>query len=219
MRLSRRQAPAQAALPAAWAAHWPPLLLAAAMTGAYLVPGAFDTLVYWRPAIIDGEHWRLFTGHFVHLGFQHFAWNVGTFVAMAVVARHTVAIGYTKQGAQIVFIGLAVTAALWSLGPDVVAYSGLSAILNGLFVPVVYATWRQTRDRSTLIVAAAAVAKIAYEAATGDTLFVDVPWPASAEAHLAGLLAGMVWVAAEAAWRRRQTPTRAAPAVPGCTPR
>ncbi len=188
-------------------AAWAPLTLAALMAWAQWSPGAFDTLVFSRSAIAAGEFWRLITGHFVHLGFQHFAWNVGTFVAMALVARHAMGIGYGRQMAQAAFIGVFVSAVLWFSGPTVSAYSGLSAILNGLLAPMLYANWQQTRDPSTFGVAAVSLAKIAYEAATGNTLFVDVAWPASAHAHAAGLGAGGLLVVGSMTyqdWRARK---------------
>ena len=65
-------------------------------------------------------------------------------------------------------------------------------MLNALLAPILIESWRQTRDPLTLVVAGLSVAKIGFEAITGSTLFVAVPWPASAEAHAGGLGAGLL---------------------------
>ncbi len=179
-----------------------PFAAMAALALLFWSPQAFDLFFYDRAAVAVGEIWRLLTGHLVHLGFQHFVWNAGTLLSMMLMAKHMLGIGYARQAGVLLLVGVAIAAVLWLRGPAVGAYSGLSGALNGLFVPMIYATWQQTRDRSTIVVALLSLSKIAYEATTGDTLFVDVSWPASAEAHATGLGAGIVFVLLEGKLRR-----------------
>jgi len=150
-----------------------------------------------------GEAWRLLSGHLVHLNLEHLAWNAGTFVLMSAMAERDLALGPERQ-LRILLVGAAaIDLLLWATsGGASVAYAGLSGVLNALLAVMLVESWRTTRCPSVLAVAALSVGKIAYEAATGDTLFVDVPWPAAAEGHAGGFLAGLAYAAVMS---RRQT--------------
>jgi rhomboid family GlyGly-CTERM serine protease len=159
-----------------------------------------DTLLYRADAIETGEVWRLVTAHLVHLNFQHFAWNVGSFAMMASMAQLDLGISWRRQLGALAFSLIVIDALL--LAGGYTAYAGLSGLLNGLLALMIWESWRQTRQTAVLAIAALSIAKIVYEAATGDTLFVDVPWPAAAEGHGGGFAAGLGFVVIECFWGR-----------------
>jgi len=55
-----------------------PVLLLAVLPAIllWLVPTTHSALLYDRTAILRGEWWRLWTGHWVHFSFSHLAWNL-----------------------------------------------------------------------------------------------------------------------------------------------
>ena len=193
------------------ASAWPAIAFATALSLIHFAgDAAAAAFVYDRAAVAAGESWRLGAGHLVHLGLQHYGWNVGTYLAIAIMARRTLAIGYGRQFAIMAVGAVTISLVLWLRGPGVLAYSGLSGVLNAMLAPILVESWRQTRDRLTLVVAALSIAKIAYEGITGETLFVDVPWPASAEAHAGGFGAGLLFAMVAQSLRSRApegTPT------------
>ncbi len=93
---------------------------------------ARELLRYDRPAIADGEVWRLLSGHFVHLGYQHLALNLaGLALVWLLVGRRF----GTRQWSLVATICIAVmSTAFWFLDADMHWYVGLSGLLHGLLV-------------------------------------------------------------------------------------
>ncbi len=175
------------------------LLLTAVAVLLSVFPALSEMFAYDRAAIVAGELWRLAGGQVVHWNVDHLVWDV---LMLAVLGAW---IETRSRRALLLVLGastLAINLALWCGLPQVAHYRGLSGIDTALFTFVacdVAATgWRQGRRFATVVSCAAAVgvvAKIAYEIATGSTLFVDsaaagftpLPW-----VHAAGGLAGGV---------------------------
>ncbi|MEP6608237.1 MAG: rhombosortase [Burkholderiaceae bacterium] len=92
--------------------------------------GAADFLDY-RFAALKSEPWRVLTGHFVHVNWQHAAINA---VALWVVARlFALDLNATRQLTVLLIAALAISAGLAWLLPSIVWYRGLSGALHGLF--------------------------------------------------------------------------------------
>ena len=93
---------------------------------------ARELLRYDRPAIADGEVWRLLSGHFVHLGYQHLALNLaGLALVWLLVGRRF----GTRQWSLLATICIAVmSTGFWFLDADMHWYVGLSGLLHGLLV-------------------------------------------------------------------------------------
>ena len=147
--------------------------------------------------VSDGQWWRIWTGHLTHFGSKHLFWDLLMFTGLA---------GACEQArprqlfpALVVMAGVISLAVQWFCA-DVATYRGLSGIDTGLFVW--YAGLRliaavNRRDVSASVLWAfpsvGLVGKLLYEAATGQTLFVDssgfVPL---VQAHLAGVVIGLL---------------------------
>ncbi len=184
---------------------WRSLALAAVALVAAAAPGALLLLQYRREAILQGEAWRLLTAHVVHAGTTHLMWDVGALVAIGFlfeqVLRHRFWI-VLWVSSMVVGGGLLV------FEPQLTAYCGLSGVLNGLWVAGAILSAR-AEDRAGRVWVArlcragllALVAKIAFETATGSSLFNDetslaaIPVP---RAHLLGALGGVVAVYGQA---------------------
>ena len=154
-------------------------------------------LRYDREQILAGQVWRLFTGHLVHLGWQHLLLNLaGLILTYLVFYRYLV----DGQGIIAVFvIALGVSAGLLLFNPDLAWYVGLSGLLHGLLM---FAAVRAVFDKKnanqkiyiTLVILL--LIKIGYEQVIG-------PMPTSAvlknykiisDAHLYGAVSGLVLV-------------------------
>ena len=162
---------------------------------AFVLTGGGHDLIYDR-TLMNDQPWRLLTAHMAHLNFQHFAWNVGTFAVMSYMLEKDLSVSPIRQGGVMLFSAIAINGLLLA-DPSLGTYAGLSGVLNGMLALMILESWRQTQSASVLIVATLSIAKIIYEASTGNTLFVDVPWPAAAEGHAGGFIAGLIYAGME----------------------
>lgn len=166
-----------------------------------------ELLRYDRFAIQDGEVWRLFSGHFVHLGWSHFLLNAAglVLVAFLVAAQFSAA-----QWLLILLLMIGgIDLGFWFLEPQLAWYVGLSGVLHGLLVAGVIAELRDNRGSIEFrVLAVLLVAKLAYEQLVG-------PLPGSeassggnvvVAAHLYGAIAGLLAGAWLSLRKARQAP-------------
>lgn len=150
-------------------------------------------LRYERTSIFAGEVWRLFTAHFVHLGWVHLLMNLAALGLIWALAWRTL-----RVSAWLV-ISLAsmvsVSVGLMIFNPTLEWYVGLSGMLHGLFLAGIMANLR-SGYRLEIILLLALCGKVAWEQFYG-------PLPGSAEfaggavvvdAHLYGLVGGLISV-------------------------
>jgi rhomboid family GlyGly-CTERM serine protease len=165
-------------------------------------PPVLAELRYERTAITDGEIWRLATGHLVHAGLAHLAWNlVGLGLVWFLFAQE-----FTPGGWLAIL--LASTAAI-DLGfllfePQLEWYVGFSGVLHGCMAAGLVSWLRAERDALTAIVAALFVAKLSWEHAVGPLPFTaaSMSLPVVYQAHSYGAIGGAV-TAVCLLWRRR----------------
>lgn len=148
-----------------------------------------ELLRYDRAAIVAGQWWRLLTAHIVHLGFRHAALNTaGLALLWALFAREW-------RPPQWVIIILIVTAAvdagLWLQDPYVSWYAGASGVLHG-FMATGVAAYVRRRDPLGWLMAALLAAKLIYEHLEGPLPFVGHGVPVVSDAHLFGVLGGLL---------------------------
>jgi rhomboid family GlyGly-CTERM serine protease len=176
-----------------------------------LPPAWHGVLRYERGAVLDGELWRLFTGHLIHLGLVHGALNAAGLVLCALLADRVDAPmlpGWLLL--RLVALGGGVSLLLLAWAPEVSHYVGLSGVLYGLFVLVL---WPQARRKEPIGMAALCML-------VGWMLWQTLYGPAPSEmelmggrivvqAHLFGVLSAMAILLAQAllhASRSRRSP-------------
>jgi rhomboid family GlyGly-CTERM serine protease len=152
------------------------LLLSLAAAVIFVCPSLAARLEYDRTALAAGEIWRLFSGHWVHYGFDHFFWSVLAFGFLAAACE--------RRSRPRLFVCVTVSALVISLSvrfglSSIRAYRGLSGIDSALVVLLFMELWseanRSGRLKQIVIPAAcltAFVCKVSFEFATGDTIFV-----------------------------------------------
>lgn len=152
-------------------------------------------LRYDREQILAGQVWRLFTGHLVHLGWEHLLLNLAGLVLTYLVFYRYLADG---QGVfAVFFIALGVSAGLLLFNPGLAWFVGLSGLLHGLlmFAALLAVFDKTNANRKFYIIFIILILiKIGYEQVIG-------PMPTSAvlknykiisDAHLYGAVSGVV---------------------------
>lgn len=183
----------------------PFVLGALALLITILGEGAAEVLRFQRSAILDGEFWRLLTGHMVHLGWSHLLMNLmGGALIWALVGGSLI----TNAWLLLLFCcGLFDSLGLLLLNPEVHWYVGFSGVLHGLFIAGSLAGVLVGR-RDNLLLLIAVIAKLVWEQVAGPLPGSEAAagGPVVVDAHLYGAIAGgitillMFWVPE---WRRR----------------
>lgn len=162
--------------------------------------GWTDPLRYERDLIVQGQSWRLLTGHFVHLGWRHWWLNVAGLAL--IVALFVESMRPARVTACMLFSALVVGAGLFVLSPAVGWYVGLSGALHGLFVVGLLAHWRTQPGLSWLILALF-VGKLAYECLHGPLPGSEATagGPVVVAAHSYGAVGGVLFWGSETGLR------------------
>ena len=153
---------------------------------------AVALLRYERVAVLDGEVWRLLTGHLAHADGSHLLWNVlGLVLVFALFANEY------SPGEWLVMM-LASTTAI-DLGflvfePQLAWYVGLSGVLHGLMAAGLAAWLSVRRDPLTVSIAAIFVGKLIWEHLRGPLPFTaeSLTVPVINEAHTYGAIGGVL---------------------------
>ncbi|MBT8111535.1 MAG: rhombosortase [Gammaproteobacteria bacterium] len=144
-----------------------------------------------RVAIGSGEFWRLVSGHFVHLGWPHFALNGAGLVLVWYLVGDVY--GWFRWILIGVFTVIIMDVGLWIFDPMLMWYVGLSGLLHGILAAGLMEKLRKP-DTEALILMLLLLGKLAWEQFSG-------PLPGSestaggtvaVDSHLFGALGGVV---------------------------
>ncbi|MDH3400337.1 MAG: rhombosortase [Chromatiales bacterium] len=173
-----------------------PQLLALVLAGLCLAlqaggENAQELFQFQREGLAQGQLWRLFTGHFIHLGWPHALMNLAALGLLV----YLLADGLEAASllGLIVASSLAVDAGLWFLQPELEWYVGLSGVLHGLFAGLLILQWFCRRERYLWLILLLSV-KLAWEGMTGPLpMTADLAGgPVITIAHLYGALGGLL---------------------------
>ncbi len=176
---------------------WLTLGLVVSVLALYAIAGpAPAAWVFERDAILAGEWWRLFTGHWVHSDSNHLTWNLAAFGLLALGIE---ALGRRRLLGGLLLGIAGVDLMLWFGLPGLSHYCGLSGVLNTLLLQALLAHYQSDARARTLVllIGAASLGKILLELITRDALFSATRWAAVPEAHLAGWLVGALLIVFE----------------------
>ena len=146
-------------------------------------------LRYEREAALQGEYWRLLTGHLVHGSWLHLWLNcAGVGLIAALFPNH-----YSPR--QWLLIGLASLLTI-DLGfvfyePQLSWYVGLSGVLHGALAAGAIAWWRYETKRLALALSVIFVGKLAWEQWHG-ALPLSGGLAVVVDAHLYGAFGGVI---------------------------
>ena len=167
-----------------------PILIAGlAIVVAVAGESASQLMRYDRAAVLDGEVWRLLTGHWVHLGWLHLLFNIAGLVLVWLLLA--TALRSSQWLLLTLLIALGQSTLLFALHPGIGWYVGLSGLLHGLFAAgaVVYLARVPAIAGTGLVLLGAKVAAETWGAASGEV----TDWlggPVLTESHRYGALCG-----------------------------
>ncbi|MAA65368.1 MAG: rhombosortase [Alteromonadaceae bacterium] len=164
-------------------------ILAVTLLAAWTLPGA---LLEWsRAGIVEGEYWRLLTGHWTHVGLAHLLLNLLGLMVIGALFSHRE--GIWQWLLALIVIALGVSLSLLWLMNDLDWYRGFSGCLYGLLAyrGVVSLTDRPGFAATVLVFTGLKL--LADSVMTGDGLSAD--WIGAAviwQAHITGAVTGAV---------------------------
>lgn len=97
----------------------------------YLSPSLTEVLIYDRQAILDGEVWRLLTGHCVHFTSTHVFYNLIGFGIAGSLLEYR---GYPYFGLLCFLMANTISMSLLITQPQLSYYGGLSGLVSGIIV-------------------------------------------------------------------------------------
>ena len=158
-------------------------------------------LRYERSGVLNGEWWRLLTGHLMHGNLHHLALNVvGTGLVALLFGRDYPA----RQWLFILFCSAsAIDIAFVFCEPQVQWYVGLSGVLHGAIAAGIVAWWRYENRYLTIVAGILLLLKLGWEQGRG-ALPLSGDMPVIVDAHLYGAAGGVMAVALLAAFRSIQ---------------
>jgi rhomboid family GlyGly-CTERM serine protease len=166
-----------------------------------------ELLRYERTAVLQGEYWRLVTGHLVHGSGQHLLLNaVGLGLIAALFPREYSLPGWLLVlGSSVVIIDLGFV----FLEPQLQWYVGLSGVLHGALAAGAIGWWRHESKPLALALTAVLIGKLAWEQWHG-ALPLSGDMPVVVDAHLYGAIGGALagaWLAVHNRAPSDQPPT------------
>jgi len=171
---------------------WRSILLGTGVVLAYLAFGpAPEAWVYDRAAIVRGEWWRLFTGHWVHSDRTHAGWDISALLLLGIVFEERLQ-WWLPIALLVGTVGVDVW--LWWGDQTLDYYCGLSGILNSLLLVGLLQLWRDIRHPLVALTVMGAAVKILVEINYGQALLTQTAWPSVPTVHAVGFLCGLVYV-------------------------
>jgi len=154
-----------------------------------LTPDVLMDFCFDSEAIEQGEWWRLITGHLVHSSFDHLWWDALAFLCVGCYLE--------VKSLKLLLIALlsgfvTVNGLLLSPWSPLLYYCGLSGLL---FAPLTLALWMHWQCKKGLLAILpmlVCIVKVVWECSQQSTLLVTSGWPAYPQAHLAGIVGGVL---------------------------
>lgn len=161
-----------------------------AVVAAALVAWRTGVPSYDRAAILQGEAWRLITGHLAHWSPQHLLWDVLVFAALGAFCEHER--GHLRFAGVLFAAALTVSAYLFRACPEVGEYRGLSAIDSALWCWAAMIVAPRSRSLAMFLIATFA-GKVMIEVSSGAALFVPLAGSVRVlpSVHVVGALVGL----------------------------
>ena len=149
-----------------------------------------DWFIYWRPALLT-EFWRLWTAHWVHVGWIHFLLNMLAFACLPFIFPHA----RTRHMTLLLMVlSPFISLMFYWFMPHIEAYAGLSGVLHGMYVAVAIVYLKYPKERNfAVLVLALIVIKIIWENTWGNSRTAQlIGSPVLVEAHWLGALGGIL---------------------------
>jgi rhomboid family GlyGly-CTERM serine protease len=179
------------------------LLIVSGAVVAFGFPALEPALLYDRTAVLHGEFWRLWTGHWVHFGASHLLWNLLVLVPAGVWAEWLAPKSFRLLS---ILAPGAIGAVLLAFDPALERYGGLSGLAAAVLAFLAFTELTASPDgrwfwRGVLMLL---VIKIVAEFLADQSLFARFEDPGVRAVPLAHLAGAVTAAAVHFAGRRRQ---------------
>ena len=158
----------------------------------------FDDLIYNYQFLMI-QPWRLWTGHWVHLGLWHWLLNM---TALALLPEIFLRSSWKFFLLLWFFLPPILSLALWLFIPQLSLYAGLSGVLHGIYLALaLMAIWdgAGAERRIGWIILMGLCAKVSWEAYSGMSQTAElIGAPVILQAHQFGAVIGfLIWLTTE----------------------
>ena len=152
-----------------------------------------DHFIYWDVSLPQ-EFWRLWTGHWVHVGWVHYFLNILAFVCLPFIFPR---VRIWQFAALLFILPPLISLSFYCLLPDIEAYAGLSGVLHGAYVAIAIVQLRDLKERGFAgLVLGLILAKLIWENTVGGSSAAElIGSPVLVEAHLLGVIWGAILAA------------------------
>lgn len=149
-----------------------------------------DSFIYWDASLL-GEFWRLWTAHYVHVGWVHYLLNMLAFVCLPFIFPRVKVWHFI---ALLLLLPPLISLSFYYFLPDIEAYAGLSGVLHGLYACIAITHLIHAKERAfSSIVLCLIFAKLVWENTIGSTGTAElIGSPVLVEAHLLGVIWGIL---------------------------
>lgn len=161
-----------------------------------------DYFIYWRDLVFR-EPWRLWSAHWVHVGWIHYLLNMLAFSCLPFIFPY---IRIRNFFFLLIVLAPLISLSFYYILPSVEAYAGLSGVLHGLYVAgaVIYSQYKRER-KFALLVFSLILAKLLWENTIGQQGTAElIGSPVLVEAHLLGVFWGTILALIALVYRRRK---------------
>ena len=148
-----------------------------------------DYFIYWHDDL-SHDFWRLWTAHWVHVGWIHFLLNMLAFACLPFIFPHA---RNWHLIALLCILPPFISLIFYFYMPYIEAYAGLSGVLHGLYTAVGFVYLQYVNERKfALLVLTLIAAKLFWENTIGQTGTAQlIGSPVLTEAHWLGALGGL----------------------------
>jgi rhomboid family GlyGly-CTERM serine protease len=139
--------------------------------------------------IISGQWWRILSGNFAHTNFTHLAMNLAALWLISLIFKPSVKV------LLLLMIAISLVIGLGLLASDIQRYVGLSGTLHGLFAYFAAQELLVQGRRSSGLLVLGVAGKVIWEQIFGPshTSMALIEAPVATQAHLIGLIAGLIF--------------------------
>ncbi len=156
-----------------------------------LLPREFEALlIFHRQHIMTGELWRVFTGHLIHLSWQHLLMNI--FGLWLIIWLAKGCISTTEWFITLLLSSLLISGALLFFS-DISWYVGFSGILHSFLILIAYRLVSQSSVEGWFLLIFVLI-KIGWEQWQGASTELEhiIGGNVVTDAHLYGVIAGVL---------------------------
>lgn len=175
-----------------------PVITALVVTAAATIYGIEDgnhLFLYDRNKVLDGDIWRVVTGHLVHFSWQHFGYNLILLVLTGCWLEYRLGVRYVWL---LVLTSLVSGLYFLLFLPDMAHYGGLSGLVsaNVVYLSLLEIQHNKKARPFWIAIILLFIAKVGYEMLMKETIFVsqsNTMFEVAPSAHIIGAIVALIY--------------------------